>query len=338
MAVNYDDERFTEVTTDKNAAIKESDTMYNDIIADSTNGYDDQIQASKDWVETQTDLQNKKTDFAIDEINQQKEQTRKDYLKEQSGAYVDWQKQSNQYGVNAEKMAATGLTNTGYSESSQVRMYTAYQNRVAVARESYTRAVLNYDNAIKEARLQNSSILAEIAYQGLQEQLKLGLEAMQYKNALLIEKANAKRQIDSEYYSRWRDVLSQINTENALAEQQRQFDESMAFQREQFEWQQAQAAKSSSINKSSNSNKTSTKSTMQEGLQKVINKASNKVSNKAEPEVDMDSVLALGYGPISASKLNELVSSGKVVEYEKDGKLKYKKAFSGAGMKLGSFA
>ena len=338
MAVNYDDERFTEVTADKNDAIKESDTMYNDIIADSTKGYDDQIQASKDWVETQTDLQNKKTDFAIDEINQQKEQTRKDYLKEQSGAYVDWQKQSNQYGVNAEQMAATGMTGTGYSESSQVRMYTAYQNRVAVARESYTRAVLNYDNAIKEARLQNSSILAEIAYQGLSEQLKLGLEAMQYKNALLLEKAKAKREIDSEYYSRWRDVLSQINTENALAEQQRQFDANMAFQKEQFEWQKAQAAKSSSINKSSNSNKTSTKSTMQEGLQKVINKASNKVSNKAEPEVDMDSVLALGYGPISASKLNELVSSGKVVEYEKDGKLKYKKAFSGDDMKLGSFA
>ena len=337
MAVNYDDKRFTEVESDKNTALEESNKMYDDIISSSTKGYDDLIQESKDWVETQKDLQNEKTDFAIDEINQQKDQTRKDYLKEQSGAYVDWQKQSNQYGANAEKMAATGLTNTGYSESSQVSMYNTYQNRVTAARESYNRAVQNYDNAITEARLQNNSILAEIAYQGLVEQLKLSLESMQYKNTLLLEKAKAKREIDSEYYSRWRDVLDQINTENALAEQQRQFNEDMDFQREQFEWKKEQATGGSDyISKSPSGSGGSNKNT-----KKVVTGKSANIVGPAtkedvkELEVDMGSVLALGYGPISAKKLNELVASGQVIEYEENGKLKYKKAVKNSAWGFG---
>ena len=45
-----------------------------------------------------------------------------------------------------------------------------------------------------------------------------------------------------------------------------------------------------------------------------------------EPTVDMKSVINLGYGPISAAELDRLVSSGQVIEYEENGKLKYKRA------------
>lgn len=41
--------------------------------------------------------------------------------------------------------------------------------------------------------------------------------------------------------------------------------------------------------------------------------------------VDKNSITALGYGPISAAKLNSLVESGEVIEYEENGKLKYRK-------------
>ena len=40
----------------------------------------------------------------------------------------------------------------------------------------------------------------------------------------------------------------------------------------------------------------------------------------------MDSVLALGYGPISETKLNELVDRGLVEEYRENGYLKFRKA------------
>ena len=155
--VNYNDQRFTQVEADKKVALNDLEQSYSGMINNSDKYYQDQIDASKQWADKQSQLQQEKTDFAIEKVEQQKAQAKKDYLKEQSGAYVDWQKQSNQYGANAEQMAAQGMAGTGYSESSQVSMYNTYQNRVATARDSYNRAVLNYNNAIKDARLQNRS-------------------------------------------------------------------------------------------------------------------------------------------------------------------------------------
>lgn len=331
------DERITAVEEDRKEDLNEIEKTYGGMISDSQKYYNAQVDATREWADKQTELQNEKTDFAIEQIEQQKSQANKDYTKEQSGAYVDWQKQSNPYGANAEQMAANGLTNTGFSESSQVSMYNTYQNRVAAAREAYTRAVLNYDNAIKEARLQNNSVLAEIAYQALQKELELSLQGFQYKNQLIAEKLNQKNTAKQNYWSRYMSVLGQIHNENALAENKRQFNEQMDFQREQFEYQKAQAAKSSSgggssIKKSSSkssSKKSSSGSSSGSGSVNKSTSNSSKSTKKSDATPDMDSVLALGYGPISASRLNELVESGKVVEYENNGKLYYKKVFAG---------
>jgi hypothetical protein len=235
FTVNYEDERFAQVGSDKQQALTELEQTYGGMIGESDKYYQAQIDASKQWADTQSQLQQDRTDFTIEQIEQQKDQAHKDYVKEQSGAYVDWQKQSNQFGTEAERMASAGMLGTGFSESSQVSMYNTYQNRVATARESYNQAVLNYNNAITEARLQNNSVLAEIAYQSLQQQLELSLQGFQYKNQLILDQANKKIELDNTYYNRYLDVLNQINTENAMAEDQRQFNESMAMQQKQFE-------------------------------------------------------------------------------------------------------
>ena len=222
--INYEDERFQQVESDKTSALSNLEKTYSDMVNNTDKYYQDQINASQQWADKQSQLQQEKTDFTIEQIEQQKAQAQKDYTKEQSGAYVDWRKQSNEYGTEAEKMASAGLQNTGYSESSQVSMYNTYQNRVASARESYNQAVLNYNNAIKDARLQNNAALAEIAYQALQTQLELSLQGFQYKNNLILEQTNKKLEVDQMYYNRYQDVLEQINRENAVAEEVRQFN------------------------------------------------------------------------------------------------------------------
>ena len=237
MAVNYEDPRFQQVETDKNQAMTELEQVYSGMIGESDKYYQDQIDATKEWADKQSQLQQEQTDFTIEQIEQQKQQAQKDYIKEQSGAYVDWQKQSNQYGVNAEQMASSGMTNTGFSESSQVSMYNTYQNRVMTAREVINQAILNYNNGIKEAQLQNNAVLAEIQFETLQKQLQLALEGFQYENNLLLELTNKKVELDNEYYNRYLAVLDQINTENAFAEDQRQFNEQMAMQQKEFEEQ-----------------------------------------------------------------------------------------------------
>ena len=240
MASTINDDRLVAINQEEEKTLNESNTMYNSMIKDSQTYYDQQIQASKDYADKQTQLQNEQTNLALEKLEQQKDQANKDYIKEQSGAYVDWQKESNRYGANAEEMAASGFVSSGYGESSQVSMYNTYQNRVMTAREVYNKAILEYDNMMKDAKLQNSSALAEIAYNSLQAQLELALQGMQYKNQLLETQANKQLEIKSLYHNQYQDILQQINTENALAEQIRQYNESMALEREQFEEQKRQ--------------------------------------------------------------------------------------------------
>lgn len=241
--INYDDERFTQVEADKQVALDNINNTYNNMIGQTDKFYQDQVDAVKDYANTQTEIQNQQTDFTIEKIEQQKQQAQKDYTKEQQGAYVDWQKQSNQYGANAEQMAASGLTNTGYSESSQTGMYNQYQSRIVSAREVYNQAVLNYDNNIKEAKLANNAALAQIAFDALKSSLELSLEGFQYKNSLISEQIAQQQATEDRYYSRWQDVLNQMNQENQFAESIRQYEQDYKFQQEQFAEQKSQFEK-----------------------------------------------------------------------------------------------
>ena len=235
--INYEDQKFKDVETAKDKAISDLEQTYSGIIDKSDSFYQEQIDATKDWEKKQTELQKQQTDFAIQEIEQKKDQAEEDYTKEQSGAYADWKKQSAKHGVNAEQIADQGLQNTGFSESSQVRMYTAYQERVVAARETFSRIVQDFNNDITQARLQGSAALAEIAFNSLQKRLELNLAGFQYKNELLLEQSDKKTELEQIYHERWQDVLEQMNTENALAEEIRQFDKQLKLERDQFNWQ-----------------------------------------------------------------------------------------------------
>ena len=215
---------FKEIESNRDAALDDLEQTYSGMMNQSDAFYQKQIDSAKEWAGTQSALQQERTDFTIEQIEQQKAQAKKDYTKEQSASYVDWQKQSNEYGANAEAMASQGMAWSGYSESAQVSMYNTYQNRVTAARESYNQAVLNYNNAIKDARLANNAALAEIAYQALQKELELSLQGFQYKNQLISDLADKKTETDKYWQTVWNDLLDQRNEENRLNETARQAD------------------------------------------------------------------------------------------------------------------
>lgn len=351
--INYDDERFGQVESDKKQAMTELEQTYGGMIDQSDSFYQAQIDASKQWADKQQQIQQEQTDFTIEQIEQQKAQAQKDYTKEQSGAYVDWQKQSNQYGVEAERQAAAGMDGTGFSESMQVSMYNTYQNRVAVARESYTRAVLNYDNAIKDARLQNNAALAEIAYQALQQQLELSLQGFQYKNNLILEQTNKKLEVDQMYHNRYLDVLNQINTENAMNEQIRQFnmeyeesvrqfneeiarlkkkdDEESKRQAQELELKKQQLEEEKRQFDAQMALKTTSSGGGSGGSNTSINKSTENNSSSVDKTsgsgatIDNKSVIALGYGPISASTLANKVATGEVTATQNGNTITFKK-------------
>lgn len=216
-----------QMESNKNAANEAVDQLYGTmdesgkwsggVIGKVESFYDAQKNAVSDWEKKQTELQNQQTDFAIEKIEQQKAQAKEDYIKEQSGAYTDWQKQSNPYGANAEAMASTGLRGSGYAESSKVSMYNTYQNRVAVARQSYERAVLNYNNAMTEARLQNSVALAQIAYETFEKQSSLAVAAITNRWSLISEATSAKQQNENTYIEQYLALLEALKEEEKNA-------------------------------------------------------------------------------------------------------------------------
>lgn len=212
-SINYEDQRFKDVKTEQAQKEAQTSQNYDTMINDSNQYYQKQIDAAQDYAKQQSELQQAQTNFQIEQINQQKDKTEKDYIREQKGAYTDYQKETNKYGVNAEQMASSGLSNTGYSESSKTSMYNTYQNRVASARETYNQAVMNFNNQIQQATLSNNETLAEIAYNAMQNQLKLSQQAFEYKNTLVLAKEDALQRLNDTYYARYQDVINQINNE-----------------------------------------------------------------------------------------------------------------------------
>ena len=107
MAINYEDERLTAVEQAEQDALTEHEQMTKDMTAEVDTQYKALADAAHNYGEQQKEIQQANTDFALEQIEQQKEQAHKDYLKEQAGAYKDWQKESNRYGAGAEEMAAS---------------------------------------------------------------------------------------------------------------------------------------------------------------------------------------------------------------------------------------
>lgn len=233
FSTDYTDERFAQNDQRTEQLRTELEHTYGGMIESTDKFYKDLKDSLQNQADTQAKIQQDNTDFAIDLIEQQKEQANKDYIKEQSGAYVDWQKQSNQYGVEAEKMASAGLNNSGYSESSQVSMYNTYQNRVATARESLQRIIQEYNNNINQAILQNNSALAQIYADLSVQQTQLALEGFQYQNQLMDTLVDRRMQLDSDHWQREYAIMQQQNWEKQMAEEYRQFEEGQKFTAEQ---------------------------------------------------------------------------------------------------------
>lgn len=287
----YDSEQGKAIEAERDAILKDANAAYDSAIASSDSYYDSEIKAVEDYGATQSALQEEALAAEEQRIADEKAKADADYKKEQSAAYVDWQKQSDQYGVNAEKMASQGMTNTGYSESSKVAMYAAYQNRVSVAREVMAEANLSYDRDIAEARRNNSVVMAQIAFNTYSKKASLALQKFQAKNNLVLEKASNEYKIRSTY----RDMLNQLNEEPK-------------------KYLKPKDVLASMLNSTANKN------------QALINAGAdiggnnNNLTNLTITW-DADSIKSLGYGNLTAHQIEDLVEAGLLEFTQKNNKL-----------------
>lgn len=231
--VNYDDERFKQVENEKQSELDKYNKTYDNLINERNNFTNQQQQLVDQWENTQKDIANQNLQYQKDLIEQQRNKAEKEYQNEAKASYIDYQKEVDKYGVSRENVTANGLSNSGYAESSKVDMYNTYQNRLATARKSLEDAGIEFDNAIREAQMSNNETLAQNALTALQNKLNIALEGFNYKTEQENNKLNWNNTINNNYYNRYKDVESQINYENETAEKIRQYNENMAYQKEQ---------------------------------------------------------------------------------------------------------
>ena len=147
------------LTSEQIAAGKQ---MYEDI----QTGYDEQYEALKK-------AQEDNATFTQNALEKKKKQLDEEYHNEMQDAYTDYTRETSKYGVGAEAMAASGMSRTGYSESARVRMYAAYQDRVAKTKTALATARNEFDIAMEQAAQQNNLALAELAFSAFQRRTEL---------------------------------------------------------------------------------------------------------------------------------------------------------------------
>ena len=231
--VNYDDKRFKDVENEKQSELNKYNETYDNLINERNNFTKEQQDMIDRWETTQKDIANNNLQYQKDLIEQQRKKSEQAYQNEAKASYIDYQKEVDKYGVSRENVVNNGLSNSGYAESSKVDMYNTYQNRLGTARKSMEDAGIEFDNAIRQAQLQNDETLAQNALKALQDKLNIALEGFNYKSEQENNKLNWNYNINNNYYNRYKDVESQINYENETAEKIRQYNENMAYQKEQ---------------------------------------------------------------------------------------------------------
>ena len=250
--MNYEDERFKKVEQEKQDQLAQVNQTYQDLLNERNALTTEQSNLVDQWQTTQNENLDKQLAYQQDLINQQRKDTEKAYQKEAKSAYADYQKEKDAYGVEREKQVSSGLGNTGYSESSRVNMYNTYQNRLASAKESMDTAYMQFDNAIREAQLQNDVTKAENALSALQQKLNITLEAFDYTSTAKTNLLGQQQNINNTYYNRYQDVVNQINYEKEREEAIRQFNEQMAYQRQRDAIKDAQWEREYALSQANN--------------------------------------------------------------------------------------
>lgn len=237
-----EDERLSAINQQKQEAINQSNNMYEGLLTDNQNIYNQQLDYANQYEQTQNSALDQQLAYQEDIINQQKQEAQQIKETEERKALNDYTSFVNPYGYQAEQFASQGLANSGVSETAKLGGFNTYQNRLATANKAMQDAFTEYDNAINEARLNNDVQKAQNALTKLQMQLEYAQNYYSNKSTISQNQLSNNQALDSEYYNRYQTEYNNIQAEKEREEAIRQFNEQLALQQQQFKYQQQQDA------------------------------------------------------------------------------------------------
>lgn len=237
-----EDERLSVINQQKQEAINQSNNMYEGLLTDNENIYNQQLDYANQYEQTQNETLDKQLAFQQEQIEKQKQEAQQIKEIEAKKAKNDYTSFVNPYGYQAEQLASQGLANSGVSETAKLGGWNTYQNRLATANKTMQDAFTEYDTAINEARLNNDVQKAQNALTKLQMQLEYAQNYYSNKSTISQNQLSNNQALDSDYYNRYQTEYNNIQAEKEREEAIRQFNEQLALQQQQFEYQKQQDA------------------------------------------------------------------------------------------------
>lgn len=237
-----EDERLSVINQQKQEAINQSNNMYEGLLTDNENIYNQQLDYTNQYEQTQNEALDKQLAFQQEQIEKQKQEAQQIKETEAKKAKNDYTSFVNPYGYQAEQFASQGLANSGVSETAKLGGWNTYQNRLATANKAMQDAFTEYDTAINEARLNNDVQKAQNALTKLQMQLEYAQNYYSNKSTISQNQLSNNQALDSDYFNRYQTEYNNIQAEKEREEAIRQFNEQLALQQQQFEYQKQQDA------------------------------------------------------------------------------------------------
>ena len=169
---------------------------------------DNLMTKQNEMIEQQRGLQNTMVDKGLEkaqnEVNYQKQQIDEDVTKQGKALYTEYQKQANPYGATAEQLAANGLNNSGYSETTKARLFNQYQANVTNLMTNATKLKAQADFNMNQAYID-----ADI------QKAQNSLALYQQQASLLMQEYDLR-------YQKYRDDVADSQWERQFAFQQQQ--------------------------------------------------------------------------------------------------------------------
>lgn len=301
------DERLQKIEEQKQAALAENSKIYNEILQDNQRLYDQQLDYANKYQTTQDEILQKQLENNLKKIEQQKQEAQKVRDEEEFKAKNSYEAYTNPYGAQSERLAASGLNNTGIAETSKLGAYTAYQNRVSNANKALQSAFTQYNLAMDDARLNNDVQKAQNALKALEMNIEFANSYYTNKANYSVNQLNTNQTTDTNYYNRYMDAINQINYEKEQAEKLRQYEEQFAYQKERDKVADAQWQKQYNLSKSSRSSGGS--SGIKLSGDNISNKTLTKDKSRANLSTVEKAIANIFPKEISESKLEELINT-----------------------------
>lgn len=177
------------------------------------------------------------------QTNQQKKNVANQYANANRAAYQAYVNSANPYGAAAEQNARLGLANSGYSETSKMRLANTYQQSIGENTRARDQYINELDNALIEAKYKGDIDLANALSEHKMRVYQHGIDAAEAIAAQENHAYNAAMDLERDRWNRAIDERRLANDDRAFyadeAFRNKQFDADEAFRNKQFDADEA---------------------------------------------------------------------------------------------------